>query len=301
MKPTLIIMAAGMGSRYGGLKQLDTLGPNGETIMDYSVYDAINAGFGDVVFIVRESFKEEFEKKVVSKYANKVKVTLVTQELDHLPKGFTLNPERVKPWGTGQAVLSAKEVVKGPFAVINADDYYGRDSFKVLSDFLSTLSEDSKGSYSMVGFQLDKTLSESGSVSRGVCSADENGFLTSIREHTNIRKEGEKILGETLEGEPACFDNEAVTSMNMWGFTPDFMKACEDKFVTFLKSNINEPKKEFYVPSVVGEMIADKEATVKVLKSKSSWFGVTYKEDRAQVVERFRQMFKEGIYPEKLF
>ena len=301
MKPTLLIMAAGMGSRYGGLKQLDPLGPAGETIMDYSVYDAVKAGFQDVVFIVRESFKKEFEEKVASKYKGKVKVTLLTQELGDLPKGFTLNPKREKPWGTGQAVLCAKGVIDRPFAVINADDYYGRDSFKVLADFLSALPEGSKGVYSMVGFQLDKTLSDSGTVSRGVCSKDKNGFLTFIQEHTNIKRQGDKIVGETLEGKPAVFDTHAVTSMNMWGFTPDFIDVCGEKFVEFLKVNINEPKKEFYVPTIVGEMIQDKSATVEVLKTTSSWFGVTYKEDRAGVVAKFAQMTAEGVYPEVLF
>lgn len=290
-----------MGSRYGGLKQLDPLGPSGETIMDYSVYDAINAGFNDIVFIVRESFKKEFEEKVAAKYSGKVKVTLLTQELDDLPEGFTLNPAREKPWGTGQAVLSAKGVIENPFAVINADDYYGRDSFKVLADFLSALPSDSKGVYSMVGFQLDKTLSDSGSVSRGVCAKNESGFLTSIQEHTNIRKEGDKIVGQTLDGEVAEFDSQAVTSMNMWGFTPDFLEVCQEKFIEFLKVNINEPKREFYVPSIVGEMIQEKTATVEVLKTSSSWFGVTYKEDREAVVAKLKQMSDEGIYPAKLF
>lgn len=301
MKPTLLIMAAGMGSRYGGLKQLDPLGPSGETIMDYSVYDAEAAGFDDVVFIVRESFKKEFEEKVASKYKGKIKTSLLTQELSDLPEGFTLNPAREKPWGTGQAVLCAKGVINKPFAVINADDYYGRDSFKVLAKFLSALPQDSKGVYSMVGFQLDKTLSDSGTVSRGVCSKDERGFLTFIQEYTNIKRAGDKIVGETLDGVPTVFDPQAVTSMNMWGFTPDFIDVCGSKFVEFLKVNINEPKKEFYVPTIVGEMIRDKEATVEVLKTSSSWFGVTYKEDRAGVVAKFAAMSEDGTYPQKLF
>lgn len=294
-------MAAGMGSRYGGLKQLDPLGPSGETIMDYSVYDAVAAGFEDVVFIVRESFKKEFEEKVASKYQGKIKTTLLTQELSDLPEGFTLNPAREKPWGTGQAVLCAKGVIHKPFAVINADDYYGRDSFKVLAGFLSALPENSKGVYSMVGFQLDKTLSDSGTVSRGVCSKDEKGFLTFIQEHTNIKRDGDRIVGETLDGTPAVFDSHAVTSMNMWGFTPDFIDVCGKKFVEFLKVNVNEPKKEFYVPTIVGEMIRDKEATVEVLKTASSWFGVTYHEDRAAVVAKFAAMAADGTYPSKLF
>lgn len=301
MKPTLLIMAAGMGSRYGGLKQLDTLGPNGETIMDYSVYDAIRAGFEDVVFVVRESFKKEFEEKVTSKYKDIIKTTLVTQELEDLPEGFVLPPQREKPWGTGQAVLSASNVINRPFAVINADDYYGPHSFKVLADFLNSLPEDSVGKYCMVGFELYKTLSDSGTVSRGICNTDSNNYLTYIEEHTNIEKKGDIIKGQTLDGKDKIFDNSSCASMNMWGFTKDFLTSTHNKFITFLKNNINEPKKEFYVPSVVGEMIQNKEASVKVLETTDNWFGVTYKDDRENVVAELARKTKEGIYPSPLF
>ncbi len=300
MKPTLLIMAAGMGSRYGGLKQLDPLGPKGETIMDYSVYDAIYSGFEDVIFVVRESFKKEFEEKVVSKYRDKVKVHLVTQELNDLPNGFTLNPNREKPWGTGQAVLAAKEIVKRPFAVINADDYYGRESFTVLSKYLNSLDNNSKGKYCMIGFELDKTLSESGSVSRGICKTA-NCYLTQVEEHTNIIKENGIIKGEGMDGVLKLLDADACTSMNMWGFTPDFMENANNLFIEFLKENINEPKKEFYVPFVVSQLINSNIATVEVLNTPDAWFGVTYKEDRERVVEKFKQMSNDGIYPTPLF
>ena len=192
-------------------------------------------------------------------------------------------------------------MINRPFAVINADDYYGQDSFKVLCNFLSNLPEESKGEYSMVGFRLKNTLSLSGTVSRGICAADSDGYLTHIQEHTNIKSEGDTIIGQTLDGEDATFDNNTITSMNMWGFTPDFLEESEIKFIEFLKHNINEPKKEFYVPSIVGEMISEKKATVKVLDTTSSWFGVTYKEDRDMVVENFAKMAKKGIYPAKMF
>ncbi len=301
MKPTLLIMAAGMGSRYGGLKPLDGVGPKGETIMDFSIYDAIHSGFADVVFVVREKFRKEFEEKVASKFKGKVKYSIVTQEPDNLPEGFRPKAPREKPWGTGQAVLSAKDVIKRPFAVINSDDFYGRESFKVLADYLNGIKKGEKGNFCMVGFSLKNTLSESGSVSRGICSVDKEGLLVKVEEHANIRKEGRKILGENLMGIEHELKPSTATSMNMWGFTSDYMEESEILFREFLKQNIDEPKKEFYVPSVVSKMIQEGMATVKVLDTPSTWFGVTYKEDRAKVVARLKEMADDGIYPSPLF
>ena len=294
-------MAAGMGSRYGGLKQLDGVGPKGETIMDFSIYDAIQSGFADVVFVVREKFRAEFEEKVASKFKGKVKYSIVTQEPDNLPEGFSPKEPREKPWGTGQAVLSAKDVITRPFAVINSDDFYGRESFKVLADYLSGIKKGEKGNFCMVGFSLKNTLSESGSVSRGICTTDSESHLLKVEEHSNIRKEGGKILGENLKGIEHELKPSTATSMNMWGFTSDYLDESESLFREFLKQNIDEPKKEFYVPSVVSTMIQEGKAEVKVLETPSTWFGVTYKEDRPKVVAKLKEMAENGTYPSPLF
>jgi len=294
-------MAAGMGSRYGGLKQLDGVGPCNETIMDYSVYDAIRAGFGDVVFVVRENFKEEFQKRVADKYKNHVKVQIVTQEPNKLPDGFTLNNGRQKPWGTGQAVLMAEGVINGPFALINADDFYGQNSFNVLAKYLSGLKADSIKEYSMVGFYLNKTLSESGGVARGICTENEEGFLTDVEEHTNIYELEGEIMGTGMDHIEHVLNQEACTSMNMWGFTPDFFPEARKLFSSFLAENIKDNEKEFYVPSIVDKMIKDNTATVKVLSTPDKWFGVTYKEDRPKVIAKIKMMTDGGIYPSPLF
>lgn len=308
MKPTLLVLAAGMGSRYGGLKQMDPLGPGGETIIDYSVYDAINAGFGKIVYIVRGFFRDEFEKSVAEKYGDltgpdgeKIEFAFVEQELDKIPEGFTFNPERVKPWGTAHAVLMAKDEIDTPFAVINGDDYYGRDSFNVLGRWLKE-AEGKKGTYSMVGFRLANTLSESGGVSRGICSTDGNGFLTHVEEHHDIaRGKDGKVTGHPVNGESYVIDDDTAVSMNMWGFTPDYFAKSEEIFKDFLKANINELKAEFYIPYAVDRMIKAGEATCEVLHTDSKWFGVTFKEDRASVVAKFEAFTKEGIYPSPLF
>ncbi|MBR5906891.1 MAG: nucleotidyltransferase [Bacteroidales bacterium] len=301
MKPTLLIMAAGMGSRYGGLKQLDGVGPKGETIMDFSVYDAIESGFGDVVFVVRKKFQEEFEEKVASKYKGIIPYTIVTQEPDDLPVVFMPKQKREKPWGTGQAVLAAKDVITKPFAVINSDDFYGRDAFKCLADHLSKLTPKDKGNFCMIGFYLNNTLSDSGSVSRGICSTDNYGHLTKVEEHSNIRREGDKILGEGMDGVEKELAQNSCTSMNMWGFTLDYMQESEKQFKEFLRHNLEDPKKEFYVPSAVSHMIDEGKANVKVIPTPSAWFGVTYHEDREKVVEKLKEMTNEGIYPSPLF
>lgn len=300
MQPTLLVLAAGMGSRYGGLKQLDGVGPCGETIMDYSVFDAARAGFGKVVFVIRKHFREEFEQKVVSKYKKVIEVELVEQEMDKLPYGFTLNPEREKPWGTGHATLMAAEVIDTPFAVINADDFYGAKSFQVLADFLKAQAGE-RGKYCMVGFYLDKTLSESGEVSRGICSVNAENYLTTVEEHHKVKDTDGTITGVGMSGEERVLDGNAYASMNMWGFTPDVFEYGQQMFIDFLKENANEPKKEFYIPFIVNTTINNGLSTVKVLSSPDKWFGVTYKEDRPVVVERLQQLTKEGLYPSPLF
>ena len=300
MQPTLLVLAAGMGSRYGGLKQLDGVGPNGETIMDYSVYDAIRAGFGKIVFVIRKHFREEFETKVVSKYKNKIEVELVEQELDKLPEGFTLNPEREKPWGTGHATLMAAEAINTPFAVINADDFYGAESFKNLADFL-TQQADKKGQYCMVGFNLNKTLSESGEVSRGICTVNQDGYLTTVEEHHKIKDTNGTITGIGMNAQERTLNGNAAASMNMWGFTPDIFHFGQQLFINFLQGNANEPKKEFYIPFIVNSSIQDGSATVKVLSTPENWFGVTYKEDRPMVVNKLKELTEKGIYPSPLF
>ena len=259
MKPTLLVLAAGMGSRYGGLKQMDGLGPNGETIIDYSIYDAVEAGFGKVVYIVREYFREQMEQVVKEKYSNvkcvdgePLEFQFVTQELNKIPAQFTLNPDREKPWGTAHAVLMGKGVVNEPFAVINGDDYYGKESFRILGDWLRA-HEGKTGEYALVGFELDNTLSESGGVSRGIGTADETGFLTDVVEHHKIAmKEDGKIYGENnVTGETVELAPKSLCSMNMWGFTPDYFDKSEEIFTKFLEKNINELKAEFYIPYAI--------------------------------------------------
>ena len=308
MKPTLLVLAAGMGSRYGGLKQMDGLGPSGETIIDYSIYDAVQAGFGKVVYIVREYFKAQMEETVKQKYGNvkcidgePLKFEFVTQELCKIPAGFTINPEREKPWGTAHAVLMAKDVIKEPFAVINGDDYYGKDSFKIIADWLRA-HENTTGVYSLVGFELDNTLSESGGVSRGIGTSDENGILTHVEEHHKIAMaEDGKIYGENASGQKVELPAKALCSMNMWGFTPDYFQKSEEIFVEFLKKNINELKAEFYIPYVVDCTIKQKTAKTELLATPSRWFGVTFKEDRPGVVAKFQEFADKGIYPTPLY
>ena len=299
MKPTLFVLAAGMGSRYGGLKQIDGLGPNGETIMDYSVYDALRAGFGKVVFVIRKDFEEAFREVVISKYADKVPCEVCFQSVDKVPEGCTYNPERTKPWGTNHAVLMAKGLINEPFAVINADDFYGRESFQVLADYLKSV-EGTTGKYCMVGYRVANTLSENGSVSRGVCATDENGYLTDVVERTKIEKVGDKII-YTEDGVDTEIAPNSPVSMNMWGFTPEYFEYVEKAFVEFLETRGQELKSEFYIPTLVNDMIRNGEATCKVLDTTSKWFGVTYAEDRPQVVMKINNLVKEGVYPEKLF
>ncbi len=299
MKPTLFILAAGMGSRYGGLKQLDGLGPSGETIMDYSVYDALRAGFGKIVFVIRKDFEQEFRDKIISKYEGHVSVDVVFQDIKNIPAGYSVNPERTKPWGTNHAVLMGKSVIKEPFGVINADDYYGAESFKLLADFLRSV-EGKKNCYCMIGFNIENTLSENGGVSRGLCEVDANGFLSGVTEcHGIQRKDGALI--QIVEGEEVPFPEDANVSMNMWGFTPDYFDYSEKAFIKFLDENHSALKTEFYIPTVVNDLINDGTVTLKVIGTPSKWFGVTYAADRPATVAQFRKLVDEGVYPTPLF
>ncbi len=309
MKPTLLVLAAGMGSRYGGLKQMDGLGPNGETIIDYSIYDAVEAGFGKVIYVVRDYFKEQMEEHVREKYGNvkcvdgePLEFQFVTQELNKIPSQFALNPEREKPWGTAHAVLMGKGVVNEPFAVINGDDYYGKESFRILGDWLRA-HEGKTGEYALVGFELDNTLSESGGVSRGIGTADQTGFLTNVVEHHKIAKaEDGKIYGEnSVTGETVQLADKALCSMNMWGFTPDYFEKSENIFTQFLEKNVNELKAEFYIPYAIDCMIKDGSGKAELISTPSRWFGVTFKEDRPGVVAKFQEFADKGIYPTPLY
>ena len=299
MKPTLFILAAGMGSRYGGLKQLDGLGPNGETIMDYSVFDALRAGFGKIVFVIRKDFEEDFRRVVIAKYADKVPCEVCFQSLDKVPAGCTYNPERTKPWGTNHAVLMGKDVIHEPFAVINADDFYGKESFEVLAKFLMGV-EGKQNKYCMVGYRVCNTLSEHGSVSRGVCQTDNNRCLTDVVERTNIeRKNGQIVFTE--DGKDFPLDEHTPVSMNMWGFTPEYFEYSEQAFREFVQQYGQELKKEFYIPTLVNDLIKAGKATCEVLDTPAKWFGVTYADDRQMVVDKIQALVNAGVYPSPLF
>ena len=303
MKPTLLLLAAGMGSRYGGLKQLDGLGPNGETIMDYSIYDAIQAGFGKIVFVIRKDFEAEFKEKILSKYEGHIPAELVFQSLDALPEGFNVPEGREKPWGTNHAVLMAKDVIKEPFCVINCDDFYNRDCFMVVGKFLNSLSEDSKNRYAMVGFRVGNTLSDNGTVARGICSKDAEDNLTTVVERTEIERRNGEVQYKDEQGQWVTVADNTPVSMNVWGFTPDYFDYSEAYFKEFLANpkNMTNLKSEFFIPLMVNKLLGDKTATVKVLDTTSKWFGVTYAADRQGVVDRIQKLIDEGVYPNKLF
>ena len=303
MKPTLLLLAAGMGSRYGGLKQLDGLGPNGETIMDYSIYDAIKAGFGKIVFVIRKDFEQDFREKILSKYEGHVPAELCFQSLDALPEGFSCPEGRVKPWGTNHAVLMAKDVIHEPFCVINCDDFYNRDAFMVIGKFLSDLPEGSKNAYAMVGFRVGNTLSENGTVARGICSKDDKGNLTTVVERTEIMRVDGPICYKDEQGAWVPVEDNTPVSMNMWGFTPDYFEHSEAYLKEFLADpkNMANPKAEFFIPLMVNKLINEQTATVKVLDTTSKWFGVTYSADRQGVVDKIQSLIDEGVYPAKLF
>ena len=302
MKPTLLVLAAGMGSRYGGLKQIDAVGPNGEAILDYSVYDAIRAGFGKVVFVIRRDIEDVFKEAVGNKFQQYIPVEYTFQELDNLPEGFSVPPDRKKPWGTGHAILVAEDVINEPFIAINADDFYGKSAFELQYDFLKEYADKPEICYSMVGYVLRNTLSEHGSVSRAICKYDEGNFVSSIHEHTKIVKDGDNALTtDEKTGETTTLTGDTLVSMNFWGFMPSLFDHLNEGFPLFLKEHGTEPKSEYYVVQLVNEMIADGMGKLKVLPSKDSWFGITYTEDKPTVIKSIQGLIDKGIYPEKLW
>jgi dTDP-glucose pyrophosphorylase len=300
MKPTLLILAAGMGNRYGGLKQIDPIGPNGEIIIDYSIYDAIRAGFGKLVFIIRHYFEDDFKKKIGNKFDGVVETAYAYQELDAALDRFTPPPEREKPWGTGHATLLGRDFINEPFAVINADDYYGINSFKTMADFLCG-SDISPTNYAMVGFRLHNTLSEYGSVARGVCHCDGDNCLSDIFERTGVEKHGNGARYFDEDGTEHLLTGDEVVSMNLWGFHQSVFQHISAKFNDFLKEHGNDAKAELYIPTVVDELVESGKVKVKVLPTHDTWFGVTYRQDR-EIAERcMRKLIDEGLYPEKLW
>lgn len=300
IKPTLVILAAGMGSRYGGLKQMDAFGPHGETIIDYSIYDAIQAGFGKVVFIIRDSFKEDFKTFFKDKFEDRIEVEYVTQELSKIPESYQVHPERAKPWGTAHAVQMAKEVTEGPFAVINADDYYGQESYKTLVDFFN--SNQDENTFCLVGYYLNNTLSEHGTVNRGVCSVDDKGHLVTIKECTKIKKEDDGIVRYPHGAEEQFeLDEQSLVSMNMFGFYPSYFNFFDTYFGEFLEKEGMVLKSEFYIPTLLDILIKSEEAKLKVLESDSDWFGVTYQDDKPVVIEKLNKLIEAGKYPNDLW
>ncbi|MBN1992435.1 MAG: nucleotidyltransferase [Anaerolineae bacterium] len=303
LTPTLIVMAAGIGSRYGGLKQVDPIGPHGEIILDYSIYDALKAGFGKIVFIIRADIEQVFREKVGRTIEERSDTTYVFQKIEDLPPGFAVPPDRKKPWGTGHAVLSCRHVVNTPFAVINADDFYGQSSFQTLADYLKQ-AQDREGvyDYCMVGYVVENTLTEHGHVARGVCAVNQDGFLMGIRERTRIEKFGETAK-YTEDGEHWFeIPKGSFVSMNMWGFTPVFLAELAARFPPFLQNNRNNLQKaEYFLPDVVGELLKENKATVKVLPTGERWFGVTYQEDKPRVKQAIRDLIGQGVYPENLW
>jgi len=298
MKPTLLILAAGMGSRYGGIKQMDAFGPSGETIIDYSIYDAIKSGFGKVVFIIRKDFAEEFKNIFESKLKGKIATEYVMQEMESFTEGFKVPESRTKPWGTAHAVLCAKDFIHEPFAVINADDFYGRDGFEKAVKFLT--GEVAPETWCIIGYQLSKTLSENGTVSRGVCQADADGNLISIAERLKIYPEGNKIIDEE-NNTKAELPADTPVSMNFWGFYPNAFDYIQKQFQEFLKEKGDNPKAEFFIPIVGDAFIKDRKGKIKVIPTSSQWFGVTYKEDASGVKESIESLVESGEYPQKLW
>lgn len=299
-KPTLLVLAAGMGSRYGGLKQMDPMGPNGETILDYSVFDAIRAGFGKVVFVIREDFAEAFKEGVGARFSDRIEIDYAFQKLDDLPEGFSLPADREKPWGTAHAVRAAREVINEPFAVVNADDFYGANAYQTAADFLKTLPNDSTN-YAIVGYYLVNTLSDHGGVNRGICTANEDGLLTNVEEVIDIsRKEGGVISGTDLSDQAREVNEQDIVSMNFWCFSPAYFEQTEKHFADFLAEHLNTPKSECYIPTVVDDFVAKREATCKVLPTSSNWFGVTYPDDKPMVVEAIAGLITKEEYPSSL-
>lgn len=302
MKPTLLVLAAGMGSRYGGLKQMDPMGPNGETVLDYSVFDAIRAGFGRVVFVIREDFAEAFKNGVGAHFAGRIEVDYAFQRLEDLPAGFSVPEGRVKPWGTAHAVRAARDIVAEPFAVINADDFYGRDAYQRAADFLSNPpSANAVEHYAMVGYPLANTLSDHGDVNRGICTRDDSGRLTYVEEFVAIEREGDGVIrGNALDGSRREIDEATPVSMNFWGFTPSLFDHLELEFTAFLGEYGGQEKSEFYIPTLVDSLIRTDKADCRVLDTDSQWFGVTYPNDKPYVVASIQELIDAGEYPAAL-
>ncbi len=302
MKPTLLVLAAGMGSRYGGLKQMDPMGPNGETVLDYSVFDAIRAGFGKVVFIIREDFAEAFRSTVGARFAGRIEVDYAFQKLDDLPQGFAIPEGRTKPWGTAHAVRAARHAVQGPFAVINADDFYGADAYRSIARwFAQSAPADGKDHYAMVGYPLRNTLSDHGAVNRGICQTDENGLLTDVEEVVDIQRDADgAVRGTALDGSRIEISDTCPVSMNFWGFTQAFFGQIEEHFTAFLQQKGGEQKSECYIPTVVDDYIRSGKADCRVLDTTSSWFGVTYPDDKPHVVASIAALIENGEYPSPL-
>lgn len=299
MKPTLVLLAAGIGSRYGGLKQVDSVGPSGEAIMDYSIYDALKAGFGHVIFIIRKDIEADFRQAFTDKLEGKVDFSLVYQEIDTLPEPYQVPEGRIKPWGTAHAVMVAANHVHEPFAVINADDYYGSDAFRQMASFLAKRAED-ETNYAMIGYDLENTLSEFGSVSRGICSTDASSFLLSVTERTKIERFKGKIVFNDNDNKTSI-EGSVPVSMNFWGFTPSFFRQLDELFGVFMNSDRDILKGEFYLSSAVDSLIHSGKATVKVLPTESKWFGVTYREDKPFVVNKIKLLTENGSYPDSLW
>ncbi len=300
-KLSLVVLAAGMGSRYGGLKQLDQLGPSGETIMDYSVFDAVRAGFNQIIFVIRKDFEAEFRAKVASRYEGHIEVKFAFQKLDDLPGGFTVPAGREKPWGTGHAVYAARNVIDSPFAVINADDFYGADSYRQLAKYLLDPPQTQAIRGCIAAFILNNTLSENGSVSRGICSGDARGNLAKVVENTKIFRRDGKIISSYDDGTEAIFTGQELVSMNSWGFMPEILGELENHFCEFLRARGNELKSEFYLPALVDQLIHEGKAEIALRQSSDSWFGVTYREDRPLVQQALQKLVESGKYPRSLF
>lgn len=300
MKPTLVVMAAGVGSRYGGLKQIEPVGPAGEIMLDYSVFDAIRAGFGKVVFIIRHDIENDFKAAIGAHFEGNIQVDYAFQELANLPEGFAVPPDRTKPWGTGHAIMRCKTLVKEPFAVINADDFYGAESYEVIARYLQDLPTHAN-TYAMVGFQLVNTLSAHGSVTRGICDVDAHHMLKSVVERFKIEKTADGARYENERSQWVKLQGHEIASMNMFGFTPTLFGFLDEKFAVFLKNAAGKPKAEFLIPAIADELIHERKITMRVLETPEKWFGVTYKEDKPFVAAGIRQLIETGVYPKKLW
>lgn len=297
---SLLVLAAGMGSRYGGLKQVDPMGPSGETLLDYSVFDALQSGFERVVFLIRKDIEDEFRAKVGARYEGRIAVEYAFQELDALPEGYAVPEGRQKPWGTAHAIWCARDKLNGPFAAINADDFYGRPAYEVLGRFMQAGPADGTR-FAMAGYRLDKTLSENGSVARGVCQVEDSGLLRSITECTGIEHQGGRIFQKLADGTEQTFRGDESVSMNFWGLTPAVFPLLEKELRSFLQTQSADPKAECYIPMAIGSMITRGEATLTVLPTESTWFGVTYRDDKPRVTESLARLHAEGIYPSPLW